>query len=213
MNKLEITPLDISPRSENHVSHYETSDRESHYSSVPSERVQGETATIQSSSYLHQSNRSYQSPSKVMDPTDGENIESTVRTSHSSPVKVQRPQFSNLDDKLKLHDYVVDERQNLAECFQTYQIHDFMLSPERSHLKASARNMGQSYRSPLLSPGSFSFRNRAAVQLRDLTKRRGFDNAYDIMDPQEVHAMEEAVNFVSPIQNQVLRKGKLVEFI
>ena len=110
MNKLEISPLDISPRSEQPLSPYESSDNESNYSSVPSERVAGDTNSIVS----------YASPNKAFDPIDGENIESTLRTSHSSPTKVQRPQYSNLNDKLKMHDYVVDERQNLVECFQTY---------------------------------------------------------------------------------------------
>ena len=93
-----------------------------------------------------------------------------------------------------------------------------MLSPERAHLKDSARHMGQSYRSPYLSPSGNSFRNRAAVQLRDLTKRKGFENAYDVRDAgearkmeEEARAIEEAINFVSPVMNQTLRKGKLFE--
>ena len=210
MNKLELAPLDISPRSGGQASPYPTSENESKYSSVPSERARGEGTSL----------ASYQSPTKALDPTDGENIESTVRTSHSSPAKVQRPQCSQLDGGLKLHDYVVDERQNLAECFQTYQIQDFMLSPERAHLKESARRLGQdpaSHRSPMLSPNSraadFSFRNRAVVQLRDLRIRRGWENAYDVMDPAEARAMEEAISFVSPVQNQVLRRGKMVEYM
>ena len=39
-------------------------------------------------------------------------------------------------------------------------------------------------------------KNRAAVSLRDLTKRKGFDNAYDVMDRVEVKQMEEEIDAV-----------------
>ena len=82
MNKLEILDIASSPRSEEPMEHY-LEDNESNYSSVPSERVKGDTNSVDVQSAV--------SPSKHFDPTDGENIESTLRTSHSSPEKANYP--------------------------------------------------------------------------------------------------------------------------
>ena len=70
-----------------------------------------------------------------------------------------------------------------------------------------------------VGPALLPLKNRAAISLRDLTKRKGFDNAYDVMDRVEAKIMEEEVDavkfhfpdYASPGQSLV--KGKMVEII
>ena len=46
-----------------------------------------------------------------LDPTNGENLESTILTSHSSPDKANRPRASSLRSKTRFHDYVAEEHR------------------------------------------------------------------------------------------------------
>ena len=43
--------------------------------------------------------------------TNGENLESTILTSHSSPDKANRPRASSLRSKTRFHDYVAEEHR------------------------------------------------------------------------------------------------------
>ena len=78
---------------------------ESSYQSVADENDEGND--------LIHSTCSIMTPELVrdLDPTNGENLESTILTSHSSPDKANRPRASSLRSKTRFHDYVAEEHR------------------------------------------------------------------------------------------------------
>ena len=89
-----------SPKSEGLQSQQMETDTESRYSSVPQENSYHSDHEV----------RSTRTPEVRRDPTDGENLESTLLTSHSSPPKANRPRCSSLNTKTRFQDYVADEQ-------------------------------------------------------------------------------------------------------
>ena len=98
MNNMEIDKFS-SPKSEGLRSQKIQTDSESKYSSVPEEAPDSNAQDV----------RSTMTPELKRDPTNGENLESTLLTSHSSPPKANRPRSSSLVTKTRFHDYVADE--------------------------------------------------------------------------------------------------------
>ena len=76
---------------------------ESNYQSVSEENDK-------ENDFIH-STCSIMTPELVRDPIDGENLESIILTSHSSPEKANRPRASSLRSKTRFHDYVAEEHR------------------------------------------------------------------------------------------------------